>query len=75
MIDLNAAVAGLLAGLTLIVAIGAQNAYVLRQGLRREAEGLRARLKERQRLQHVVGSSAAMQRVVDAVLGEPPPKR
>ena len=39
MIDLNAAVAGLLAGLTLIVAIGAQNAYVLRQGLRREHVG------------------------------------
>ena len=30
---------GLLAGLTLIVAIGAQNAYVLRQGLRREHVG------------------------------------
>ena len=39
MIDLNAATAGLLAGLTLIVAIGAQNAYVLRQGLRREHVG------------------------------------
>lgn len=39
MIDLDAAVAGLLAGLTLIVAIGAQNAYVLRQGLRREHVG------------------------------------
>ncbi|HSF37344.1 MAG TPA: LysE/ArgO family amino acid transporter [Nocardioides sp.] len=39
MIDLNAAAAGLLAGLTLIVAIGAQNAYVLRQGLRREHVG------------------------------------
>ncbi len=39
-----------------------------RQGLRRETEGLRARLKERQRLQHVVGSSAAMQRIVDQVL-------
>jgi L-lysine exporter family protein LysE/ArgO len=38
-IDLNAATAGLLAGLTLIVAIGAQNAYVLRQGLRREHVG------------------------------------
>ena len=30
------AVAGLLTGLTLIVAIGAQNAFVLRQGIRRE---------------------------------------
>lgn len=30
---------GLIAGLTLIVAIGAQNAYVLRQGLRREHVG------------------------------------
>jgi L-lysine exporter family protein LysE/ArgO len=30
---------GLVAGLTLIVAIGAQNAYVLRQGLRREHVG------------------------------------
>jgi L-lysine exporter family protein LysE/ArgO len=32
---LNAAVTGLLTGLSLIVAIGAQNAFVLRQGLRR----------------------------------------
>jgi len=31
----NASLDGLLTGLTLIVAIGAQNAYVLRQGLRR----------------------------------------
>jgi L-lysine exporter family protein LysE/ArgO len=38
-INLNAATSGLLAGLTLIVAIGAQNAYVLRQGLRREHVG------------------------------------
>ncbi len=37
---LNAAVAGLLTGLTLIVAIGAQNAFVLRQGLRREHVGI-----------------------------------
>lgn len=35
-----AAIAGLLAGLGLIVAIGAQNAFVLRQGLRREHVGL-----------------------------------
>lgn len=34
--ETSAAVAGLVAGLSLIVAIGAQNAYVLRQGLRRE---------------------------------------
>lgn len=34
--DLSAAVAGLGLGLGLIVAIGAQNAFVLRQGLRRE---------------------------------------
>jgi L-lysine exporter family protein LysE/ArgO len=33
---LDAAVAGLLTGLSLIVAIGAQNAFVLRQGLARE---------------------------------------
>ncbi|HET6968390.1 MAG TPA: LysE family transporter [Ornithinibacter sp.] len=39
MIDLGALTAGLLTGLTLIVAIGAQNAYVLRQGLRREHVG------------------------------------
>jgi L-lysine exporter family protein LysE/ArgO len=32
---LNASVAGLLTGLSLIIAIGAQNAYVLRQGLTR----------------------------------------
>ena len=32
-------VAGLLTGLSLIVAIGAQNAYVLRQGLAREHVG------------------------------------
>ncbi len=32
--------AGLLTGLSLIVAIGAQNAYVLRQGLRRDRVGL-----------------------------------
>ena len=33
---LNASVTGLLTGLSLIVAIGAQNAFVLRQGIRRE---------------------------------------
>ncbi len=33
-------IAGLLTGLSLIVAIGAQNAYVLRQGLRRSHVGL-----------------------------------
>ena len=32
--------AGLLTGLSLIVAIGAQNAFVLRQGLRRSHVGL-----------------------------------
>lgn len=37
---LDSAVAGLLTGLSLIVAIGAQNAYVLRQGLLREHVGL-----------------------------------
>lgn len=37
---LVAAVAGLGTGLSLIVAIGAQNAYVLRQGLRREHVGI-----------------------------------
>ena len=37
---LVAAVAGLGTGLSLIVAIGAQNAYVLRQGLRREHVGV-----------------------------------
>lgn len=37
--DLAPTVAGLVAGLSLIVAIGAQNAYVLRQGLRREHVG------------------------------------
>ncbi|WGL52324.1 LysE/ArgO family amino acid transporter [Nocardioides sp. BP30] len=36
---LQASAAGLLAGLTLIVAIGAQNAYVLRQGLLRSHIG------------------------------------
>jgi L-lysine exporter family protein LysE/ArgO len=35
----NASLAGLLTGLSLIVAIGAQNAYVLRQGLRRAYVG------------------------------------
>ncbi|MGK9147084.1 LysE/ArgO family amino acid transporter [Plantibacter flavus] len=35
-IALNAALAGLGLGLSLIVAIGAQNAFVLRQGIRRE---------------------------------------
>ena len=33
-------VAGLLTGLSLIVAIGAQNAFVLRQGVRRSHVGL-----------------------------------
>jgi L-lysine exporter family protein LysE/ArgO len=33
---LDSAAAGLLTGLTLIIAIGAQNAFVLRQGIRRE---------------------------------------
>ena len=37
---LAAAVTGLLSGLSLIVAIGAQNAFVLRQGLAREHVGL-----------------------------------
>ena len=37
---LSAAVTGATLGLTLIVAIGAQNAFVLRQGLRREHVGL-----------------------------------
>ena len=36
---LNSTVAGLLTGLSLIVAIGAQNAFVLRQGLRRSHVG------------------------------------
>jgi L-lysine exporter family protein LysE/ArgO len=36
---LNVSVDGLLTGLSLIVAIGAQNAYVLRQGLRRSFTG------------------------------------
>jgi L-lysine exporter family protein LysE/ArgO len=36
---INASLAGLLTGLSLIVAIGAQNAYVLRQGLRRSHVG------------------------------------
>lgn len=36
---LTTALAGLLAGLSLIVAIGAQNAFVLRQGIRREHVG------------------------------------
>ncbi|MGH3280875.1 MAG: LysE/ArgO family amino acid transporter [Trebonia sp.] len=36
---MNASLDGLLAGLSLIVAIGAQNAYVLRQGLRRACVG------------------------------------
>ena len=37
---LDSTTAGLLTGLSLIVAIGAQNAYVLRQGLAREHVGL-----------------------------------
>ena len=37
---LDASLAGLLTGLSLIVAIGAQNAYVLRQGLAREHVGV-----------------------------------
>jgi L-lysine exporter family protein LysE/ArgO len=36
---IDASLDGLLTGLTLIVAIGAQNAYVLRQGLRRSFVG------------------------------------
>ncbi len=39
-----------------------------RQTLRREAEGLRARLKDRQRLQQLVGTSPAVQRVIDQLL-------
>ncbi len=35
-LDLEPALTGLLTGLSLIVAIGAQNAFVLRQGIRRE---------------------------------------
>ena len=37
---LAAALTGLLTGLSLIVAIGAQNAFVLRQGLAREHVGI-----------------------------------
>ena len=37
---LSVAVTGFLAGLSLIVAIGAQNAFVLRQGIRREHAGV-----------------------------------
>lgn len=37
---IDSALAGLVTGLTLIVAIGAQNAYVLRQGLAREHVGV-----------------------------------
>ena len=37
---MNAALAGLLTGLSLIVAIGAQNAYVLRLGLSRQSVGI-----------------------------------
>ena len=37
---LSAALTGLLTGLSLIVAIGAQNAFVLRQGLAREHVGI-----------------------------------
>ncbi|MBC2837140.1 LysE/ArgO family amino acid transporter [Paragemmobacter straminiformis] len=37
--DVQAALAGYLVGLSLILAIGAQNAFVLRQGLRREHVG------------------------------------
>ena len=37
---MSALLTGFVAGLTLIVAIGAQNAYVLRQGLRREHVGV-----------------------------------
>jgi len=37
---LTAYITGLLTGLSLIVAIGAQNAYVMRQGLRREHVGI-----------------------------------
>ena len=36
---LDSAAAGLLTGLSLIIAIGAQNAFVLRQGLAREHVG------------------------------------
>lgn len=38
-VDVPSAAAGLVSGLSLIVAIGAQNAYVLRQGLAREHVG------------------------------------
>jgi L-lysine exporter family protein LysE/ArgO len=38
-VDVTSAVAGFLSGLSLIVAIGAQNAFVLRQGIRREHVG------------------------------------
>ena len=38
--NLSAVLAGLGTGAGLIVAIGAQNAFVLRQGLRRECVGL-----------------------------------
>ena len=37
---MNASLEGLLTGLSLIIAIGAQNAYVLRQGLRRSHVGV-----------------------------------
>ena len=37
---MTATIAGMLAGFSLIIAIGAQNAFVLRQGIRREHVGV-----------------------------------
>ena len=44
-LDLLAALSGLGLGLSLIVAIGSQNAFVLRQGLRRQRVGRSSRVR------------------------------
>jgi L-lysine exporter family protein LysE/ArgO len=62
---LDSAATGLLTGLSLIVAIGAQNAYVLRQGLAREHVGIVVAICALSDLVLVVAGVAGIGRIVE----------
>ncbi|KQW47906.1 amino acid transporter [Nocardioides sp. Root1257] len=62
---LDSAAAGLLTGLSLIIAIGAQNAYVLRQGLAREHVGLVVAICTLSDLVLIVAGVAGIGRLVE----------
>lgn len=62
---LDSTAAGMLTGLSLIVAIGAQNAYVLRQGLAREHVGIVVAICALSDLALIVAGVAGIGRVVE----------